>query len=55
MYPVANQLIPGVMIGRSLFKMCWVKGDIAAKKRMGVMRGDALGRLACDNHVPLVK
>jgi len=55
MYPVANRLIPGVMIGRSLFKMCWVKGDVAAKKRLGVIRGDALGRLACDSHVPLVK
>ncbi len=54
MYPVGDKLIPGSQIGRVISKMGWIKADVSAKKRYQVLRGDALGRLACDSHVPVV-
>ncbi len=57
MYPIegGTKLMPGMMIGRAISKMCWVKADISAKDRFKVMKGDALGRLACDYHVPILR
>lgn len=54
-YPVGNQLIPGVQIGRAISKMCWISSKVSAKNRLSVLRGDAIGRLATDGHVPIVR
>jgi len=54
-YPVGKILVPGMQIGRALSRACWVRGDIPARLRTAVMRGDAIGRLKTDNHVPLIR
>lgn len=53
-YPVGGELIPGSQIGRALSRMCWIKGDVSAKKRLNILKGDAIGRLAVDGHVPIL-
>ena len=54
MYPVGRKLIPGVMIGRVMNKMAWIKGDVAAKKRLGVLKGNAIAFMSSDHHVPIL-
>lgn len=54
-YPIGNDLVPGVLPGRILPRLGWISAKVKASKRLGVLKGDCIGRLTCDAHVPIVR
>lgn len=54
-YPIGNELVPGVLPGRILPRLGWISAKVKASKRLGVLKGDCIGRLTCDAHVPIVR